>query len=256
LTTVSAQTENAKRILIVDDDESMRLLLAEYFRRLGYDVIERKNGAEAFDLAIVQRFDCFIFDVTMPGMSGLELLRRVREREVWTPALFLTARDEISDKEAGFKVGADDYLAKPFNPRELELRVEALIRRGGGGGGGSGGGRAVFAYQQREGEVIKVGALTIDKRRHEVWRASERIELTPLEYQILHLLASEPGRAWSRNELLDQVWSTDYEGYQRNIDPHIARLRKKVEPEPENPRYVLTVRGYGYKMNEQPDEGE
>lgn len=247
---MSAQTDNTKRILIVDDDESMRLLLAEYFRRLGYEVVERKNGAEAFDLAVAQRFDCFIFDVTMPGMSGLELLRRVREREVWTPALFLTARDELSDKEAGFKVGADDYLAKPFNPRELELRVEALIRRGGGGGG-----RAAV-IQQRESEVIKVGALTIDKRRHEVWRGGERIELTPLEYQILQLLASEPGRAWSRNELLDQVWSTDYEGYQRNIDPHIARLRKKVEPEPENPRYVLTVRGYGYKMNEQPDEGE
>lgn len=240
---VSTQTGTKNRILIVDDDDSMRLLLAEYFRRLGYEVVEKKNGAEAFDAAISQSFDCFIFDVTMPVMTGLELLRRVREREVWTPTLFLTARDEISDKEAGFKVGADDYLAKPFNPRELELRVEALIRRGSGG-------RPV----KEEGEVIKIGALTIDNRRHEVWRGSEKIELTPLEYQILQLLATEPGRAWSRNELLDQVWSTDYEGYQRNIDPHIARLRKKLEPEPDNPTFVLTVRGYGYKMNEKPDE--
>ncbi len=242
--TVSAQTENNKKMLIVDDDESMRLLLAEYFRRLGYDVTEKKNGVEAIDLAISQNFDCFIFDVTMPGMNGLELLRRVRERDVWTPALFLTARDEISDKEAGFNVGADDYLSKPFNPRELELRVEALIRRGSGA-----------RPAKQEGEVIKVGALIINKRRHEVWRGNEKIELTPLEYQILQLLSTEPGKAWSRNELLDHVWSTDYEGYQRNIDPHIARLRKKLEPEPDNPRYVLTVRGFGYKMNEKPDGG-
>jgi DNA-binding response OmpR family regulator len=237
----NAKTETKNKILIVDDDESMRLLLAEYFRRLGYEVVEKKNGAEAIETAISQQFDCFIFDVTMPVMTGLELLRRIREREVWTPALFLTARDEIGDKEAGFKVGADDYLAKPFNPRELELRVEALIRRGGA--------RPV----KEENDVIKIGSLTIDNRRHEVWRGNEKIELTPLEYQILELLASEPGRAWSRNELLDQVWSTDYEGYQRNIDPHIARLRKKLEPEPDNPIYVLTVRGYGYKMNEKPD---
>jgi len=241
--TVSAQTETDKKILIVDDDESMRLLLAEYFRRLGYDVTERKNGIEAIDLAVSQNFDCFIFDVTMPGMTGIELLRRIRERGVWTPTLFLTARDEISDKEAGFSVGADDYLSKPFNPRELELRVEALTRRGSGA-----------RPAKQEGEVIKVGALTINKRRHEVWRGNERIELTPLEYQILQLLSTEPGKAWSRNELLDHVWSTDYEGYQRNIDPHIARLRKKLEPEPDNPRYVLTVRGFGYKMNEKPDE--
>lgn len=243
----SVQVETKNKILIVDDDDSMRLLLAEYFRRLGYEVVEKKNGAEAFETAISQTFDCFIFDVTMPMMSGLELLRRIREREVWTPALFLTARDEMSDKEAGFKVGADDYLAKPFNPRELELRVGALIRRGSGAGA-----RA----EKQEGDVIKIGALTIDNRRHEVWRGTEKIDLTPLEYQILQLLATEPGRAWSRNELLDQVWSTDYEGYQRNIDPHIARLRKKLEPEPDNPTFVLTVRGYGYKMNEKPDETE
>lgn len=243
---VSVQSETKGKILIVDDDESMRLLLAEYFRRLGYDVIEKKNGAEAFDTAISQEFNCFIFDVTMPVMSGIELLRRVREREVRTPALFLTARDEMSDKEAGFKVGADDYLSKPFNPRELELRVEALIRRGSG----------VVKTERQEGDVFKIGSLMIDNRRHEVWRGNEKIELTPLEYQILQLLATEPGRAWSRNELLDQVWSTDYEGYQRNIDPHIARLRKKLEPEPDIPTFVLTVRGYGYKMNEKPDGDE
>ena len=230
----------ARRLLVVDDDSDMRLLLAEYFRRLGFDVEEKESGATAFEPALSGRFDCFILDVSMPGMTGFELLRRVRERGVTTPAMFLTAHDEIEDKVAGFAAGADDYLAKPFSPRELEVRIEALLRRGSA------------TPLPTDNEQIKVGDLVIDKRRHEVSRSGTRIDLTPLEFQILELLASEPGRAWSRNALLDQVWSTEYEGYQRNIDPHINRLRKKLEDDPKNPHYVLTVRGVGYKLNEAP----
>ncbi|HEV2916034.1 MAG TPA: response regulator transcription factor [Pyrinomonadaceae bacterium] len=229
-----------KRLLIVDDDAGMRMLLAEYFRRLGFEVEEEESGAAAIEPALSGRFDCFIFDVSMPGMTGLELLRRVRERGAQTPAMFLTAHDAIDDKVAGFEAGADDYLAKPFNPRELEVRVEALLRR-----------RPSIEQREANGrERIEIGDLVIDKRRHEVSRAGSRVDLTPLEFQILELLASEPGRAWSRNALLDQVWSTEYEGYQRNIDPHINRLRKKLETDPKNPHYVLTVRGVGYKLNE------
>jgi two-component system, OmpR family, alkaline phosphatase synthesis response regulator PhoP len=219
----------------------MRLLLAEYFRRLGFHVDERESGHAALDAALGGKFDCFIFDVSMPGMSGFDLLKRVRDRGIQTPALFLTALDALADKVAGFEAGADDYLAKPFSPRELEYRVEALLRRGGS-----------TVVEPTDGERIEVGDLVIDKRRHEVLRDGARIDLTPLEFQILELLASEPGRAWSRNALLDRVWSTDYEGYQRNIDPHINRLRKKLETDPKNPRYVLTVRGVGYKLNESP----
>jgi len=229
-----------KRLLIADDDADMRLLLAEYFRRLGFQVDERESGHAALEAAMAGRFDCFIFDVSMPGMSGFDLLKRVRDRGIQTPALFLTAHDALSDKVAGFEAGADDYLAKPFSPRELEYRVEALLRRGG------------VAVEPPDEERIEVGDLIIDKRRHEVLRNGSRVDLTPLEFQILELLASEPGRAWSRNALLDRVWSTDYEGYQRNIDPHINRLRKKLETDPKNPRYVLTVRGVGYKLNETP----
>ncbi|HEX6732652.1 MAG TPA: response regulator transcription factor [Pyrinomonadaceae bacterium] len=229
-----------KRLLIADDDADMRLLLAEYFRRLGFQVDERESGHAALEAAMAGRFDCFIFDVSMPGMSGFDLLKRVRDRGIQTPALFLTAHDALSDKVAGFEAGADDYLAKPFSPRELEYRVEALLRRGG------------VSAEPRDEERIEVGDLIIDKRRHEVLRNESRVDLTPLEFQILELLASEPGRAWSRNALLDRVWSTDYEGYQRNIDPHINRLRKKLETDPKNPRYVLTVRGVGYKLNENP----
>ena len=236
----AAKKYAGKRLLIVDDDADMRLLLAEYFRRLGFDVDERESGAAALEPAQAGRFDCFILDVSMPGMSGFELLRKIRARGIQTAALFLTAHDALDDKVAGFEAGADDYLAKPFSPRELEYRVEALLRRSG------------KVQTTEDGERIEVGDLVIDKRRHEVRRAGARIDLTPLEFQILELLAGEPGRAWSRNALLDRVWSTDYEGYQRNIDPHINRLRKKLESDPKNPNYVLTVRGVGYKLNESP----
>jgi len=231
---------SGKRLLIVDDDADMRLLLAEYFRRLGFDVYEHESGQSALEPASTGGFDCLILDVSMPGMSGLELLKKIRDRGIHTAALFLTAHDALSDKVAGFEAGADDYLAKPFSPRELEYRVEALLRR------------SAKLQPVVEGERIEVGDLVIDKRRHEVTRSGKLIELTPLEFQILELLATEPGRAWSRNALLDQVWSTDYEGYQRNIDPHINRLRKKLETDPKDPQYVLTVRGVGYKLNESP----
>ena len=233
------------RILIVDDDLSMRMLLAQYFRSKGFEVEEKESAEEAFDSAVSGGFDFFIFDVSMSGMSGVELLRRVRERGVETPAMFLTAHDAVDDKVAGFQAGADDYLAKPFNPRELEVRVEALLRRAGLPGQTDG-------EKSPKGERFEVGELVIDKRRHEVTVGGSRVELTPLEFHILERLASEPGRAWSRNDLLDEVWSTEYEGYQRNVDPHINRLRRKIESDPKNPRYVLTVRGVGYKLNEAP----
>jgi len=227
--------------MIVDDDVEMRTLLAEYFRRLGFEVAEKESGIAALQTATTDHFDCFILDVAMPEMSGLELLKKLRDRGNETPALFLTAHDLLDDKVAGFEAGADDYLAKPFSPRELEYRIEALLRRNSPG-----------PRQSGDEERMEIGDLVVDKRRHEVSRGGAKIDLTPLEFQILELLASEPGRAWSRNDLLDRVWSTEYEGYQRNIDPHINRLRKKLEADPKNPRYVLTVRGVGYKLNESP----
>jgi len=229
-----------RRLMIVDDDVEMRTLLAEYFRRLGFDVAEKESGAAALQTVATDRFDCFILDVAMPEMSGIELLKKMRDRGIDTPTLFLTAHDLLDDKVAGFEAGADDYLAKPFSPRELEYRIEALLRRRAGG------------KQNDNEDRLEIGDLVVDRRRHEVSRAGAKIDLTPLEFQILDLLASEPGRAWSRNDLLDRVWSTEYEGYQRNIDPHINRLRKKLENDPKDPHYVLTVRGVGYKLNENP----
>src|SRR5437667_4892906 len=157
------------------------------------------------------------------------------------PALFRPADGMLDEKGARFDAGADDYHANPSSPRELECRLEALLRRG-----------QTAKPEGGDEDRMEIGDLVVDKRRHEVSRAGARIDLTPLEFQILELLASEPGRAWSRNDLLDRVWSTEYEGYQRNIDPHINRLRKKLEADPKNPHYVLTVRGVGYKLNESP----
>jgi len=240
---VDPQPTNAisKKLMIVDDDAEMRTLLAEYFRRLGFEVAEKESGIAALQTASTDRFDCFILDVAMPEMSGIELLKKLRDRGIETPTLFLTAHDLLDDKVAGFEAGADDYLVKPFSPRELEYRVEALLRR-----------NSAAPRQGDDEDRMEIGDLVVDKRRHEVLRGGARIDLTPLEFQILELLASEPGRAWSRNDLLDRVWSTEYEGYQRNIDPHINRLRKKLEADPKNPHYVLTVRGVGYKLNESP----
>jgi DNA-binding response OmpR family regulator len=218
------------------------MLLAEYFRRKGFDVEEYESAKAGLEAAISSSFDCFIFDVSMPGMSGFELLKRVRDRGINTPTMFLTALDAVDDKVMGFQAGADDYLGKPFNPRELEVRIEALLRRAG---------KSSHAEDEKK-DRFEIGDLVIDKRRHEVTVGGNRVDLTPLEFHILERLASEPGRAWSRNDLLDEVWSTEYEGYQRNVDPHINRLRRKIEEDPKNPRYVLTVRGVGYKLNEAP----
>ena len=183
-----------RRLMIVDDDAEMRALLAEYFRRLGFDVAEKESGAAALQTVATDRFDCFILDVAMPEMSGIELLKKMRDRGIDTPTLFLTAHDLLDDKVAGFEAGADDYLAKPFSPRELEYRIEALLRRRAGG------------KQNDNEDRLEIGDLVVDRRR----------------------------------------------GYQRNIDPHINRLRKKLENDPKDPHYVLTVRGVGYKLNENP----
>jgi len=159
--------------MIVDDDAEMRTLLAEYFRRLGFEVAEKESGQAALQSAAADRFDCFILDVAMPEMSGLDLLKKLRERGIQTPALFLTAHDLVDDKVAGFEAGADDYLAKPFSPRELEKRIEALLRRGQPPQPGG------------DEERMAIGDLVVDKRRHEVSRAGARIDRRRSSFRFL-----------------------------------------------------------------------
>ena len=211
-----------KRLLIADDDTDMRLLLAEYFRRLGFQVEERESGMAALEATISGRFDCFIFDVSMPGMSGIELSASSRSRHSDARAIPNRTRCAVR-QGSGFRSRCRRLPGETVQSTRTRIprRSTATTRRSRSAG--------------TDGERIEVGDLVIDKRRHEVIRNGFRVDLTPLEFQILELLASEPGRAWSRNALLDRVWSTDYEGYQRNIDPHINRLRKKLETDPEEP---------------------
>ena len=227
-------TPNSKhdgRLLIADDDTDMRLLLAEYFRRLGYQVEERESGMAALEATLTGRFDCFIFDVSMPGMSGIELLKRVRDRGIQTPALFLTAHDALDDKVAGFEAGADDYLAKPFSPRTLLARIRAMLRRSG---------------LEREARV-ESGDLVLDPERQSVVvKGGEPVRLTGLEFRLLQFLLANAGHALPTERLTSHVWGDRGTGDRQLLKQLVRRLRQKIENDPADPRYLTTVSGVGY----------
>jgi DNA-binding response OmpR family regulator len=226
-----------KRILIVDDNKSIRAAVAEYLGDKGYDVVQAADGIKGLDLGLSSSADLIILDVVMPGIDGVRLCKLLRDKGVTTPIIMLTEKSAIGDKEAGYQVGVDDYLAKPFNPRELELRIEALQRR-------------TAKVDKPDERTLKLGDLEIDFTRHEVRLNGSLVLLTPIEFNILKLLASAPGQVYSRQDLLSAIWDTAYEGYKRNIDPHVTRLRTKIEGNPRRPKYILTVWGVGYKFND------
>ena len=229
---------NGKRILVVDDNKSIRTMVADYLKGKGYDVVEATDGIQGLDRGLSSAPNVIILDVVMPGIDGFKLCQLLREKGVKTPIIMLTEKATIEDKVTGFSFGADDYLAKPFSPLELELRIQALLRRSSGDA------------QPLEQKVLKHGELEIDLDRHNVKVDGKDISLTPIEFNILKLLASTPGYVYSRQDLLSVIWDTAYEGYKRNIDPHVNRLRTKVEENPKKPKYILTVWGVGYKFNE------
>ena len=228
-----------KRILIVDDNKSIRATVAEHLGAKGYEVLQADDGIKGLEYGLSSSADLIILDVVMPGIDGVKLCQLLREKGVTTPIIMLTEKAAIGDKEAGYQVGVDDYLAKPFNPRELELRIEALQRR-------SASRRDAPVHEK----AMKLGDLEIDFTRHEVRLNGNLVPLTPIEFNILKLLASAPGRVYSRQDLLSAIWDTAYEGYKRNIDPHVNRLRTKIEGNPRRPKYILTVWGVGYKFND------
>jgi len=230
-------SSNGKQILIVDDNRSIRAIVSEYLGARGYTVLEAVDGIQGLERALSCDAQAIILDVVMPGLDGFKLCQMLREKGVATPIIMLTERAEIEDKVAGFSFGADDYLAKPFTPLELDLRLQALLRRTNQPAGVPRG-------------MLRRSDMEIDLDRHSVSVGGKEIPLTPLEFNILKLLASAPGRVYSRQDLLNIVWDTAYEGYKRNIDPHVNRLRTKIEANPKKPKYVLTVWGIGYKFNE------
>lgn len=221
-------------VLVVDDEAKIRELVGAYLRREGYHVLLAGDGVAALQAAERLRPDLLILDLGLPDVPGEELLRLLRS-STDIPVIMLTARAGEEDRIAGLRQGADDYVTKPFSPRELVARVEAVLRRAGGGLADR-----VPTYAGRR--------LAIDPERREVTLDGARVELTRSEFDLLVVLSSRPGRAWSRYELVTRLQGHDYDGYERTVDAHVKNLRRKLSDDPRRPTFVLTVPGIGYKF--------
>jgi DNA-binding response OmpR family regulator len=229
---------DSSTILLVDDEDSIQKLLTYPLEREGYRVLQARDGEEALTRFASERVDLVVLDIMLPKLDGLEVCKRLRaESEV--PIIMLTARDDELDKVLGLELGADDYITKPFSIREFRSRVRALLRR------------ASVVRQVNEGdELITAEGLTIDLSRRVVEVAGERVQLTYVEFELLRILASHPGRVYSRRMLLEALWGgADYRE-PRTIDVHVRHLREKLERDPAEPGYILTVRGVGYRFRD------
>ena len=219
-------------VLVVDDEPRIAAIAADYLRHAGYAVLTAADGAEALSLARTKRPDLVVLDLGLPGLGGLEVARTLLA-ETAVPIVMLTARVDESDRLLGLEIGADDYITKPFSPRELVARVKAVLRRTEKGAD--------------EGGRLRLGDLTLDTARLTVTRGLTGIDLTPTEFQLLATLARRPGRVFTRAQLLDAVRGDVGESFDRAIDAHVKNVRRKIEPDTRSPRYILTVYGVGYK---------
>lgn len=225
------------RILVVDDEREIADLIAIHLRNEGYEVSLAYGGAEALNLVLRESFDLLILDIMMPGVDGLEICRRIR-REHNTPIIFLSARSEAMDKILGLSAGADDYMTKPFNVLELVARVKAQLRRF----------LMLNPAVSNNSGAIAVANLLIDKDKHSVYVNDQLANLTPTEFGILYLLASNPGRVFSSEEIFSRVWSEPYLQASNTVMVHIRKLREKIEADPQKPLLIKTVWGIGYKL--------
>jgi two-component system, OmpR family, alkaline phosphatase synthesis response regulator PhoP len=230
-----ARTRDVKHILVVDDEPRIAEIARDYLQRAGYRVSTAANGVDALAAARTDRPDLVVLDLGLPRMNGLDVTRRLRQDSP-VPIIMLTARVDESDKLVGLELGADDYITKPFSPKELVARVRAVLRR-------------VDAAPER-GDIIRAGRLTLDRRRMEATLGDRAIDLTATEFDLLATLARQPGRVFTRAQLLDAIRGERLESFDRAIDAHVKNVRRKIEPDPRNPRYVLTVHGIGYKFAE------
>jgi DNA-binding response OmpR family regulator len=226
-------------ILVVDDEPQIVRLVRAYLEEAGFRVVTASDGEQAIYVARHEKPDLAVLDILMPRMDGLEFTRRIR-REQDIPIIMLTARAEETDRIVGLELGADDYVTKPFSPRELVARVRAVLRR--------------VQAQPESLPILRVGSLVLDRSTHTVTASGQPIDLTPTEFDILETLMITPGRAFTRAEILEQVQGVAFEAYERTVDAHVKNLRAKVEPEPAHPRYILTVRGVGYRLNPEPED--
>lgn len=231
----------ATRLLVVDDEESIVTLLKYNLEQSGYTVDTAYDGVEALRKAQEVTYDLIVLDLMIPEIDGLEVCRKIRTEKIQVPILMLTAKDEEFDKVLGLELGADDYMTKPFNPRELVARVKAIMRR------------VDYSGQETEMEKIErksIGHLTVYPENYEAYVKEEALELTPKEFELLVYLINHKGRVLTRDQLLNAVWNYEFVGDTRIVDVHISHLREKIEPNTKKPVYIKTVRGLGYKFEE------
>jgi two-component system alkaline phosphatase synthesis response regulator PhoP len=224
-----------KRVLVVEDELKIARLVRDYLHRAGFEVLEAPDGPAGLSVARSERPDMIVLDLGLPGMDGLDVLRELRGGSA-VPIIVLTARDDESDRIVGLELGADDYVTKPFSPKELVARIRAVLRRADATLGG--------------GELVRSGSLEIDIPKRRVTVGGAEVELTATEFDLLLVLARQPGRIYTRAQLLDAVHGVSFESYERSVDAHIKNLRRKIEPDPKRPELVLTVYGVGYKFSD------
>ncbi|MCP8616736.1 response regulator transcription factor [Salirhabdus salicampi] len=232
--------ENRANILIVDDEDRIRRLLKMYLERENFVIEEANNGVDALNMAVEKDYDVILLDLMMPEMDGIEVCERLRERKA-TPIIMLTAKGEETNRVQGFEVGTDDYIVKPFSPREVVLRVKALLRRSS---------KTKYLHTEaKSSDIIVFPHLTIDKDAHRVKANGQEVTLTPKEYELLYFLASSPDKVFEREVLLKEVWNYEFFGDLRTVDTHVKRLREKLNKVSEDAaKMIVTVWGVGYKF--------
>ncbi|AJD91737.1 PhoP family transcriptional regulator [Jeotgalibacillus malaysiensis] len=228
-----------KKVLVVDDEQSIATLLKYNLEQSGYEVLTAYDGAEGIALVESEQPDLLVLDLMLPVMDGIEVCKQLRQKQIHIPIIMLTAKDEEFDKVLGLELGADDYMTKPFSPREVVARVKAILRRSG---------RVEMKEPEVEEDFIELGEVRVYPEQYEAYYKGESIDLTPKEFELLVYLIENKGRVLTRDQLLQTVWNYDFAGDTRIVDVHISHLREKIEDNTKKPIYIKTIRGLGYKM--------
>ena len=232
---MSATMAGMATVLVVDDELRITRLVRDYLRQAGFSVVEASDGPGALQAARDHALDAIVLDLGLPGMDGLDVTRELRAASN-VPIIILTARTEESDRIVGLELGADDYVTKPFSPRELVARLRAVLRR--------------VDMADPDTRVLRVGAVVVDRPKMRVTVDGDEVDLTPTEFELVATLAAQPGRVFTRAQLLDAVHGVAFETYERAVDAHVKNIRRKLEPDPRRPRYVQTVHGVGYRFSD------
>jgi DNA-binding response OmpR family regulator len=228
-----------KKILLIEDDERIVELIDIHLKDIFCESTKAFSGEEGLQYALNKKFDLIILDIMLPDMNGVEICRNIRAERNNTPIMMLTARSEEIDKVIGFETGADDYLTKPFSIRELIVRIKAVLRR------------TEINNNHASDAIITRGSLSVDTAKRKVMLNDIKVELTPTEFDLLHLFITNPGRSYSRESLLNTIWGYEFNGYEHTVNSHINRLRAKIEPDLSKPKFILTTWGVGYRFTDE-----